>query len=96
MVSFLLAEAVMNIVRINSKNQVNIPKEVAEAVNFGPDRYVQVIADANNAIHLIPISPEPLYSKRAMEGLDRLVEAERDGAKEIRGAENIRRIFKRS
>jgi AbrB family looped-hinge helix DNA binding protein len=86
----------MNIVRVNQKNQINIPKEVAEAVNFGPERYVQVIADSNNVIHLIPITPEPLYSKTALEGLDRLVERERDEAAEVRGPEQIRKIFKRS
>lgn len=84
----------MNIVRINQKNQINIPKEVAESVNFGPERYVQVIVD-ENVIHLIPITPEPIYSKRAFEGLDRLVEKERDAATEIKSAEQIRKIFKR-
>ena len=86
----------MNIVRVNRKNQINIPKEVAEAVNFGPERYVQVIVDPNNVIHLIPITPEPLYSKQALEGLDRLVEREKGEAIEVRGSEQIRKIFRRS
>ena len=86
----------MNIVRVNPKNQVNIPKEVAESVNFGPERYVQVVAGSDNIIYLIPITPEPLYSKQALEGLDRLVEKERDAAREVRGPDHIRKIFKRS
>lgn len=86
----------MNIVRVNRKNQVNIPKEVVEVVNLGPERYVQVIADSNNVIHLIPITPEPLYSKEALEGLDRLVEREKNKAQEVRGPEQIRKIFKHS
>lgn len=86
----------MNIVRVNQKNQVNIPKEVAEAVNLGPDRYVQVIADQNNVIYLIPIAPEPLYTKGALEGLDRLVERGKKEAKKIHSPEQIRKIFKRS
>lgn len=86
----------MNIVRVNRKNQVNIPKEVAEVVNFGPDRYVQIIADANNVIHLVPIAPEPLYSKQALAGLDRLGEREKKKAEEVKGVEQIRKIFKRS
>jgi len=86
----------MNIVRVNQKNQVNLPKEVAEAINFGPERYVQVVADPRNVIHLIPITPEPLYSKEAMEGLDRLVAQERPGARQISGAGQIRKIFKRT
>lgn len=85
----------MNIVRVNRKNQVNIPKEVAEAVNFGPERYVQVIVDSNNVIHLIPVTPEPLYSQRALEGLDRLVERERNKAREVHGPGQVRKIFKR-
>jgi AbrB family looped-hinge helix DNA binding protein len=85
----------MNIVRVNRKNQVNIPKEVAESVNFGPERYVQVIADPDNVIRLIPFTPEPLYSKQALEGLDHLVEREKDKAEEIRGPEQVRKIFKR-
>jgi len=86
----------MNIVRVNQKNQVNIPKEIAEAVNFGPERYVQVIAEPNNTIHLIPIVPEPLYSKQALEGLDRLAERKKASAKEIQGPAQIRKIFRRS
>ncbi len=86
----------MNIIRVNQKNQINIPKEIAEVVNFGPDRYVQVIADSNNVIHIIPITPEPLYSQEALKGLDRLVERERDRTVEIRGPEQIRKIFKHS
>ena len=86
----------MNIVRVNHKNQINIPKEIAEAINFGTERYVQVIADENNMIHLIPITPEHLYSKQALEGLDRLVEKERDTATEIKSPDQIRKIFKRS
>lgn len=86
----------MNIARINQKNQINIPKEIAEKINFGPDRYVQVIADASNIIYIIPITPEPLYSQEALKGLDHLVEKERDQAKEIKGPEGIQKIFKRS
>ena len=85
----------MNIVRVNQKNQVNIPKEVADAVNFGPDRYVQVVADPANVIRLIPIAPEPLYSVRALEGLDRLVAREKAGAREVKGVDQVRKIFKR-
>ena len=85
----------MNIVRINPKNQINIPKEVAEAVNFGPERYVQVIV-MENMICLIPITPEPLYSQKALEGLDRLVAKERDHAVEVQTAEQIRKFFKHS
>ena len=70
----------MNIVRVNQRNQVNIPKEIADQVNLGPERYVQIIADRNNVIHFIPITPEPIYSKTALEGLDRLVEQERGHA----------------
>ena len=84
----------MNIARVNQKNQINIPKEIAEKINFGPDRYVQVFVD-NNTIHIIPISTEPLYSQESLKGLDRLVEKERDNAKEVRGAEGIKKIFKR-
>lgn len=86
----------MNIVRVNLKNQVNIPKEVAEVVNLGPERYVQVIADSNNVIHLIPIAPEPLYSKQALEGLDRMVEREKDKAEEVRNPAQIQKIFRHS
>ena len=96
MLYFHPEEETMNIVRVNQKNQVNIPKEVAEVINLGPDRYVQVIADENNVIHLIPIVPEPLYSKGALDGLDRLVEREKSDAKEIQGLEQIRRVFKRA
>ena len=84
----------MNITRINQRNQINIPKEVAEVVNFGPDRYVQVIADANNVIHIIPIMPEPLYTQSALAGLDRLVEKEKRSAVQIQGREQIQKIFK--
>lgn len=86
----------MNIVRVNQKNQINIPKEVAEAVNFGPERYVEVRADTNNVIRIIPITPEPLYSKRALEGLDRFVEKEKGRALPVRGASQIRKLFRRS
>ena len=86
----------MNIVRINRKNQINIPKEVAEVVNFGPERYVQVVVDENNVIHLIPITPEPVYSQRALGGLRRLVAKEKSKAIEIRDEAQIRKIFKRS
>ncbi len=86
----------MNIARVNQKNQINIPKEIAEKVNFGPDRYVQVIADEHNVIHIIPITPEPLYSQTALKGLNRLVEKERDDAKEIHSVQDIKKIFKRS
>ena len=85
----------MNIVRINLKNQINIPKEIVEQVNFGTERYVQVIADQNNIIHLIPVAPEPLFSKKALDGLDALVEKERDAAQEIKTPQDIRQIFKR-
>lgn len=96
MLSFLRRSRNMNIVRVNLKNQVNLPKEIAERVNFGPERYIQVVADPNNVIHLIPITPEPLYSREALEGLGRLVEREKDKAKEIRGAHEIRKIFRPS
>jgi len=86
----------MNIVRVNQKNQVNIPKEIAAQVNFGPERYVQVTVDSSNVIRLIPIVPEPLYSLRALEGLDRFVERGKAKATEVRGAEQIRRLFRRS
>ena len=85
----------MNIVRVNQRNQVNIPKEIADQVNLGPERYVQVVADRNNVIHLIPVTPEPLYSKTALEGLDRLAEQERKKAVEVQSADQIRKIFKR-
>lgn len=86
----------MNIIRVNQKNQVNIPKEVSEQINFGPDRYVQVVADKNNVIHIIPIAPEPLYSKKALEGLDALVEREKSQATEIRDANQIKKLFRHS
>lgn len=86
----------MNIARVNPKNQINIPKEVAEKINFGPERYVQVIADANNVILIIPIVPERLYSKAALEGLDRLVSHEKNAAKEVSGPHEIKKLFKRS
>ncbi len=86
----------MNIVRVNQKNQINIPKEVAEAVDFGPERYVQVIVRPDNTIQLVPITPEPIYSQKALEGLDRLVEREKGDAKRIEGENEIRRIFKGS
>ena len=86
----------MNIARVNPKNQINIPKEVAEAVNFGPERYVKVVAGPNNVILIIPISPEPLHSKEALEGLDRLVEKERSEAAAIKNPEQIRKYFKHS
>ena len=85
----------MNIVRVNQRNQINIPKEIADHVNFGPERYVQVVAD-NNIIHLIPITPEPLYSEEALQGLDRLVAQEKSKAKEVRGEGQIRKLFKSS
>ncbi len=84
----------MNIVRINQKNQVNIPKEIAENINFGPERYVQVIADRrDNSIRIIPVTPEPVYSKTALEGLDRLIEKEKKGVKEVRGTDQIQKFF---
>ena len=86
----------MNIVRVNQKNQINIPKEVSEQVNFGPDRYVQVVADQNNVIYIIPITPEPLYSKKALEGLDALVEREKVQAAEVRDVRQIKKLFRRS
>lgn len=86
----------MNIVRVNQRNQVNLPKEVVELINLGPERYVQVIADPANVIYLIPITPEPLYSQRALEGLDHLVEREKGKAREVLGSAAIRKIFKRS
>ena len=86
----------MNIVRVNQKNQINIPKEISDTINFGPDRYVQIMADQNNVIHIVPIVPEPLYSKKVLEGLDRLVEEEKDNAAEIRDVSQIRKLFHRS
>ena len=86
----------MNLAKVNQKNQINIPKEVADKINFGPERYVKVIADANNVIIIIPVTPQPLYSNKALKGLDQLVTRERDDAKEVRGAKEIRKIFKRS
>lgn len=86
----------MNIVRVNQKNQINIPKEVSERINFGPDRYVQVVADKNNVIYIIPIVPEPLYSKKALEALDILVEREKTEATEVRDAHQIKKLFGRS
>lgn len=86
----------MNIVRVNQKNQINIPREVAEAVDFGPERYVQVIVRPDNTIQLVPITPEPIYSQKALEGLDRFVEREKGDAKKISGGKEIRRIFKGS
>ncbi len=91
----LLKETKMNITRINGRNQLNIPKEVAEKVNFGPERYVQVVVD-HNIIHIIPITPEPLYSKTALEGLDHIVAQEKDQAVPVRGTEQVRQLFKRS
>ncbi len=85
----------MNITRINGRNQLNIPKEVAEKVNFGPERYVRVVVD-HNIIHIIPITPEPLYSKAALEGLDRLVANEKSQARPIQGPDQVRKLFKRS
>ena len=85
----------MNITRVNQKNQINIPKEVAEKINFGPERYVQVIADPGNMIYIIPVSPEPVYSRKALEGLDRLVEKERDKAIEVKSPDDIKKIFKK-
>ena len=83
----------MNIVRINQKNQINIPKEVAENINLGPERYVQVIADRRgNCIRIIPITPEPLYSREALEGLDRLVEKERADSTGVRGTDQIGKL----
>ncbi len=84
----------MDIVRVNQKNQVNIPKEITEKINFGPDRYVQVVADENNIIYIIPIVAEPLYSKKALEGLDRLVEREKAQATEVRDAGQIKKLFR--
>ena len=84
----------MNIVRVNQRNQVNIPKEIADQVNLGPERYVQVVADRNNVIHLIPVTPEPIYSKTALEALDRLVKQERKNAVEVQTTDQIRKIFK--
>lgn len=86
----------MNIVRVNQKNQINIPKEISDHINFGPDRYVQVIADKSNVIYLIPIVPEPLYSKEALEGLDALVEREKAQAIEIKNTDQIKKLFHRS
>ena len=83
----------MDIVRVNQKNQVNIPKEISDQINFGPDRYVQVIADKNNVIYIIPIVPEPVYSKKALEGLDQLVEHEKTQAIEMRDAGQIKKLF---
>ena len=84
----------MNIVRVNQRNQVNIPKEVADQINLGPERYVQIVADRNNVIHLIPVTPEPIYSKTALEALDRLVKQERKNAVEVQTTDQIRKIFK--
>lgn len=85
----------MNIIRVNQRNQVNIPKEIADHVNFGPDRYVQVVAEGN-VIRLIPVTAEPLYSKEALECLDRLVKREKNKAKEISGEEQIQKLFRPS
>ncbi len=86
----------MNITRVNQKNQINIPKEISEQINFGQDRYVQVIADQNNIIYIIPIVPEPLYSKKALTGLDTLVGREKNQAVEVRNVHQIKKLFRHS
>lgn len=57
--------------RINARNDIHMPAEVLRALNIGEHRILKAEVK-NNAIVLIPVDLEPLYSKSELEGLDRL------------------------
>ncbi|GEM_PF-2431276 len=84
-----------NVVKINSRNDIHLPKEVLEAVNLGDERMVSIEA-RGNCIILLPVDVEPRYSPKALEGLDRLVAREKDQAIEVKSEKEIRSIFKKS
>ncbi len=58
----------MNIVKLNARNQLSIPKEVMEKITFGEERVAKVIATDQNQIVIIPISPEPILPQLALDG----------------------------
>jgi len=57
--------------RINSRNDVHLPSELMQQLNLGEDRIVQA-EQRGNALLLVPVDLEPRYSKKELEGLDRL------------------------
>lgn len=83
-----------NVVKINSRNDIHLPKEVLESVNLGEDRMVS-IETKGNCIILLPVDVEPRYSPEALEGLGRLAAREKAQAVEIKSDKDIRTIFKK-
>lgn len=83
------------VVKINSRNDVHLPKEVLRAVNLSEDRFV-CVETKGNAIVLIPVDIEPRYSQDVLEGMERLFQREKDKAVEVKSEEDIRALFKKS
>ena len=64
-------KAVTFTLRINARNDIHMPAEVLRALNIGEHRILKAEVK-DNAIVLIPVDLEPLYSKSELEGLDQL------------------------
>lgn len=62
-------EPAMNIVKLNTRNQISIPKEVIEKVTLGEERVFKVVANDQNQIIVTPISTEPILPQAAIDAM---------------------------
>ena len=81
----------MNIVKINSRNQVSIPREVMAKISLDADRIVKVVAVDNNEIRIIPVSAEPVISQKAV---DRLVDDTIKTSRRSKSYSSVRSMLK--
>ena len=57
--------------KINARNDIHLPSDLLSQLNVGEDRIVKV-EQRGNALILVPVDLEPRYSKKELDGLERL------------------------
>ena len=80
--------------KINSKNDIHLPAKVLGRLRLGEDRIVKLEV-TDNTLVIMPVDLEPRYSRKELEGLDRLHQDEwKKGFRHLKTHEDIDKLLK--
>lgn len=80
----------MNIVKLNTRNQISIPKEVIEKITIGEERVFKVDANDQNQVIITPVSTDPILPQSA---IDALVADTIEGTKKAKTYSSVNEMF---
>mgnify|MGYP001571396371 CR=1 FL=1 len=84
----------MQLVKLKSKNQITIPKEITKRLNMKPNDLFSVDIE-DNYIKLILVDVEPKYTPEELQVMDRIVKQEKNTAKMIKPGNEFSNYIKK-